>query len=112
MKTRFQVALVLVLGLMLGSVAHADDDLTMDAVGLDEQPEALLNTIALPEEASEEAVENAAFGLDTANQARELGREFGERMAEDARDGNVSEQIRDEALDRAADHRPEVPGRP
>jgi hypothetical protein len=125
MKTKFNLALVLALGLALSGGVHADDDdVTLDVVELDQTPADIVNLIELPESASDQARDSSAHGLETANQARELrgnetaaearelGREFGERMAEEARDGNVSEQIRDEALDRAADHRPEVPGRP
>jgi hypothetical protein len=111
MKTRYQAAFVLALGLMLGGTAYADDDLSMDAVDLDETPEEVLNAIALPEDASETGVASSEFGIDTANQARELGREFGERMAEEAREGNVGQQIRDDIGDARA-LRPEVPGRP
>jgi hypothetical protein len=56
----------------------------------------------LPEEASETAKENAAFGLETADEARADGRAFGESRAEEAREnrgdaGAAGGDIADEA---------------
>lgn len=53
-----------------------DDDMLVDDV---------VNRIELPTSASPQAVESAAFGLGTANSAREDGRAFGQRQAADAR---------------------------
>lgn len=129
MKTRLNVALSIAFGLALAGAAHADDlDVTMVVVETDQTPDDIVNLIQLPESASDRARESSSRGLETANQARELrgnetsaearelGREFGERMADEARDGNVGQQIRDNLGDvgsgRSSDHRPETPGRP
>jgi hypothetical protein len=48
--------------------------------------EAVGSKITLPESAAPEAHENAAYGLETANEAREGRREFGEDRAAGARE--------------------------
>lgn len=66
------------------AMAQEDDlDVTLSVVEDEgEAEEQLVNDIELPADADEQAQENAAFGLDTANQARQQGREFGEERAE------------------------------
>lgn len=59
--------------------------------------------IELPAEASEQARESAAFGLDTANAAREGGRAFGQERADEARE-RVAER-REEARQQAGQER-------
>jgi hypothetical protein len=109
MKIRREFILAIVLGLALSPAVFADDnDATLDVVEVDGTSEDFVNTIALPEEAADEGHDNAAFGIDTANEAREYGREFGERIADDARSGDVSEQIRDSVQD-ARNNVPEPP---
>jgi hypothetical protein len=52
-----------------------------------ELPDAVTEAIVLPDSASAEGVERSAFGLETANAARERGADFGAEMAENAREG-------------------------
>jgi hypothetical protein len=127
-KHHLSIAVCLALGLGVGMAAHAnDDDVTLDVVELGDTPENVVNRIELPAPASDQARESAARGLATANdarelrgnetavEARELGREFGERMAGQARDGNVAEQVRESVgagRDIGPSQRPSVPGRP
>lgn len=60
--------------------------------------------VTLPDEAAEEAVENAEFGLETANEARADGRAFGESQAEEARSrGDAGRQTGDDARGDAGD---------
>jgi hypothetical protein len=84
------VAVMLTLGVSLA--AHAQEaepviveDDTMVVVDDETAVEDVVNQIELPATASPEGVENSAFGLDTANQAREQGREFGQQQANEAR---------------------------
>src|SRR4029453_18577792 len=64
--------------------------------------------LALPETASDSAVEHAQFGLSTANQARDqapdLGREFGQQVSERAGSLDAGEGIRDQHVDARADN--------
>lgn len=48
-------------------------------------PGAVTKTIRLPAPASERAEERSQQGLNTANEARERGREFGKSVAEEAK---------------------------
>lgn len=61
-------------------------DTTMDVAEEGEAPDNATEPLALPEDASEQGVESSAEGLETANEAREKGREFGEATAEEARE--------------------------
>jgi hypothetical protein len=114
---------------LLTPVVHADDDTDSTTVVAEgQQPDDAVTTLALPDQASDKAKESAASGLETANaarelhgnetaaDARELGREFGERTAEEARDSNPSQQIRETAgdarSDTAADRLSSLPERP
>lgn len=56
-------------------------DVTMQVVPPGGTPGAVTGPITLPEHTPTEAKENSAFGLDTANRARELGREFGQSVS-------------------------------
>lgn len=86
-----------VLALALSSAAWAqqpDLEVTMDVVPANASPNAVTRElklpITLPETASPRAQDAAAFGLDTANKARELkgelGREFGREVSQTARE--------------------------
>lgn len=112
-------ASILLLGLIATPVwadeEEGDDDVTMEVVSdadADEDP--FVNEIELPEEASDTARTNAAFGIDTANEARtkasEDGREFGESTAgearEQGRDANDAANARDGAGSGADGNRP------
>lgn len=81
------------LALVLGAPAASADELDgleMDVMDAEGTPsDASTKVLALPEQASDEARENAQRGLDTANRARENGRAFGEETAETARRGGL-----------------------
>lgn len=96
MKLNPRLILLFVVGLLFNPGAMADehdsDEATMTVVNDADSADKI---IVLPEGAADAAIENAAFGIETANSARELGREFGHQMSESARAGTVTEQIRD-----------------
>lgn len=73
-------------------------DVTMSVLESEAEVERVISEIQLPQKASPVARERAAEGLETANEARERGREFGQERAEQARE--------------AAPGKPEAPGRP
>lgn len=77
------------------------DDVTMEVTSNpDADEEEYVDEIALPEsatDATDEAEENAAFGIETANQARELGAD----TTDEARD--FGEDTLDRLQDRARD---------
>ncbi|WP_404415196.1 hypothetical protein [Marinospirillum sp.] len=76
------LAFVLTFGLFssAGVLAQEDND-SMNVVDETSEPD----DIELPEDAAPEAQENAQQDLDTANEAREKGREFGQERAQEAR---------------------------
>jgi hypothetical protein len=112
---------------LLTPVVHADEDSTT-VVAEGQQPDDAVTTVALPDQASDKGKESSASGLETANaareahgnetsaDARELGRELGERTAEEARDSNPSQEIRETAgdarSDTATDRLSSLPERP
>nr|WP_286775704.1 hypothetical protein [[Pseudomonas] sp. BICA1-14] len=125
MKTiKTGVAVMLALGISLA--AHAQEaepviveDDTMVVVDDETEVEDVVNQIELPATASPEGVENSAFGLDTANQAREQGREFGQQQANEARNRgldareNAREAARESARESArSDARSDQRGAP
>jgi hypothetical protein len=61
-------------------------DITMTVLESEEAAERVVSEIQLPEKASPVAKEKAAKGLETANEARQRGREFGQERAEQARE--------------------------
>ena len=100
MKLTRYSAFLLALGLIVSPAvlaAEADDgrEDTMIMVQEGGTPDDVVNIIALPTFTSETAVEKAAKGQEKANSARDLGREFGQQMAEDAKSNNMGEQIRE-----------------
>lgn len=102
MKTmKLSIAMLLTLGLIGATpvLAQGDED-TMDVMDESATPDEVMHRIELPEDASDTAREAAAFGLDTANEARERGRDFGQERAEQAR-----EQAQEFGQDRAAEAR-------
>lgn len=107
MKTmKLSIAMLLALGLIGATPVLAQDDDgppenvppedAMDVVDENATPDEVMNRIELPEDASDTAREASAFGLDTANDARERGRDFGQERADQARD-----QAREFGQDRA-----------
>lgn len=83
----FSVAALL---LALSSAVLAEDlDVTLTILeDEDMSEEVFVNEIALPIQAVEKARENAARGIDTSNQARQQGREFGAERAREARENS------------------------
>ncbi len=74
---------------LLAEEVDAEEEATIEVVGdVNAQPEALTDAIALPQEAAVQAQESAAFGLETANRAREKGEETGQEQAEAARENS------------------------
>src|SRR5688572_20164616 len=61
-------------------------DITMTVLESEDAAERVVSEIQLPEKASPAAQEHAAKGLNTANEARKRGREFGQERAEQARE--------------------------
>ena len=102
-KLRIPALLVFLLALLPFVTAVADehdidDDLVLEVV---EDPDAgeedFVDEIRLPTPVSDQARESAASGLETANEARERGREFGQERAEQAREaGREARQERAE----------------
>ena len=82
-------AFLLLAALSLVGGAMADDkplDVTITVVeSPDDLPAAVTKTIELPPVASDRAHERAQHGLETANEARTLGRESGQSIAEEAK---------------------------
>lgn len=74
------------LALFVAAPSYAQQDDTMVVIDDEMSVDEVTNVIELPQEAAAEASENAAQGLDTANAAREGGREFGAQQAERARE--------------------------
>ena len=131
MTIRMKTPLILLAGLALAPAAFAAEAPPADTITVvdeDATPEDVASTITLPAKASEKAVESSAKGLatanaaraangnDTAQEAREQGREFGQRVAEQARQENPGAAAREAASearnDRAAPGRPANPGKP
>lgn len=101
-KHALLLALLLTFGFFTSQAAFADQHDSMTTVDETSQPE----NLALPETASPEAQENARQGLDTANEARERGREFGQERAEEARSrGQEARERGEEARQRGQEAR-------
>jgi hypothetical protein len=93
------------------AICRADDSSkdTITVVKENATPDDVVSKIVLPTKASDKGREQSQKGLDTANnaraargnetaaEAREQGREFGENTAADARHDNPSSQLREEA---------------
>lgn len=113
---RWYVPLVMLIGLFV-SEAHAREDLdvTMRMV-LDEQAltESVVREIELPEPASVERPGHAGEGrgapaTDMARDAREQGREFGQGMADKARESSREKPGRPELPEQVQDVRDNLP---
>jgi hypothetical protein len=89
------VLVVLALAPAGEALAQQQDDLdvTMKVVPANSSAAAAMSEIRLPDAASDRAREASAFGLSTANKAREmkgdLGRDFGQSVSEAARATNM-----------------------
>jgi hypothetical protein len=89
-----------------------DNEITMDVLdSVDAGEETLGARIELPERAAVRARERSAFGLETANQARERGREFGQERATEAREA-VKNAHGAKDKDKDKDREPGDRGRP
>ena len=111
-------ASILLLGFIAAPVWGDEEpggDVTMEVMSDPEADEAeYVDEIELPESASDTARDNAAFGIDTANEARtkasEDGRAFGESVSrvarEQGRDAGNAANARDGAGADPADKRP------
>ena len=92
MRRFTQCTIGTVFGLALSGAAWAqqqDLEVTMDVVPANASARAgreIKLPITLPE--TPRAGEASAFGLETANRARDLGREFGKAVSEAAREGD------------------------
>jgi hypothetical protein len=89
-------------GLLLSPISYADEttDDTVTVVDESDTPEDVVSHITLPDAASDSGSEHSEFGLGVANQARDLGRDFGQQISEQARDAHTGG---------AADSRPARP---
>ena len=106
MKLKFELIFVLLLGLSIIPVAHADavaelDEATITVVDDGDTPDDVVRVIELPDQASATGAAKSVSGIDTANSAKDKSgdssRDFGQQISEDARSKNVSEQIRADA---------------
>jgi hypothetical protein len=97
--------------LIWASSSYAADgdvpDITMTVLESEEAAERVVTDIQLPEKASPVAKEHAAKGLNTANEARKRGREFGQERAEQAREHGKKNRG-----DHGPHDRPNPPGPP
>lgn len=74
----YRLAIITLLGAMALPVqADEDLDVTMRVIDEETSEDRFVNEIALPSRAAEQAHENAATGMETSNQARQQGSEFG-----------------------------------
>jgi len=106
MKLKLELIFVLLLGLAIAPVAHADaaagmDEATITVVDDGDTPDDVVKVIELPARASASGVAKSASGIDTANSAKDKSgdssRDFGQQISEDARSKNVSDQVRADA---------------
>jgi hypothetical protein len=103
--TSYTIGAIFAVALSSAAWAQQQDlEVTMEVVPANASADAATGEIKLPETAAPRAQEASAFGLETANRARELkgdlGRDFGQEVSERAR---------------ARDHTPNLPptsGRP
>ena len=91
MKSYTIGAIIFAFGLSSAAWAQQQDlEVTMDVVPAGASAGAVTGEIKLPETAAPQAREASAFGLETANSARELkgdlGRDFGQGVSEAARE--------------------------
>ena len=99
MKCSIARQVLLLAALVFSPYVFAEDDgseNTLVVVQAGTTPEDIVNTISLPFDASSTAAERSALGLDVAVYASELGGDFGQQIAEEAKSNNISEQIRDD----------------
>ncbi|MEF8889012.1 MAG: hypothetical protein V5A14_03110 [Desulfohalobiaceae bacterium] len=112
-RSIFFIALsVLLAGLLAAAPAMAQDDEAearndeMQVVDQNERPEDVDKELSLPKSASEQGKESSSYGLDTANEAREKDREFGQERAQEA--GEMANERAEEARERARERADEA----
>ena len=99
------MAAALIIG-PVGQVVADDLDVTMEVVGEHASEERIARELRLPEAADQTAEETSREGLETAGEARERGRDFGQDRAESARQrGEEARQRGDEARQRGEEAR-------
>jgi hypothetical protein len=98
-----------VVGCLSAPFVHADDTATTDdavVAGSSDTPDQVANS--LPDSASDNAREHAAFGQSVANQARDrgdmTGREFGQSIADQVRQDAASNQHASAGAANASSH--------
>lgn len=90
------------------SAGDAPDEDTIMVLEEGAQPDQEFEVIALPERAADSGRDNAAQGLETANQARQEGRELGRQIAEEARSANPAEEASEQLdIEELRDNRPD-----
>jgi hypothetical protein len=99
MKAILERVVVLVLAVSIAPIALADsgdeiDEATITVVDEGSTPEDVVKVIELPDRASATAATKSASGLDTANKSGQSGRDLGQQVSEDARNGNLGDQVR------------------
>lgn len=115
MKHKMIFALILLLASWAIPAAYADegDEDTIVVIEEDGTPEDVVNVISLPERASDMARQRAASGQETANAAKEFGRDFGQAKAEESRNTSIGEQMRElHVPDQANGAGPDIPEQP
>lgn len=85
MKKHFGLAALILSFSAMPLALHAQDEAEVEEEETMETVEQEDESLSLPDDASEEGKTNSAYGLETANEARDGGREFGESQAESAR---------------------------
>lgn len=81
------------LSLLASPAIAQDEEITIDVLDQEDAlPEQVTSEIRLPDAASDQARESAAEGLDTANEARDKHREFGQDRAREAREQRGSDR--------------------
>jgi hypothetical protein len=101
---------VFVLGIALGlsgaalaEEAQAGDDATITVVADGETPDDIVNLIELPGAAAAKAGGTVSRAAEAQQQAGQAAREFGQSVADEARNSGIGEAVREEARQQAHD---------
>jgi hypothetical protein len=99
-RSRYLLGSLFLASLVWAPSLYADDqhdgEETITVIERGATAEDIVNIIQLPARASAAARENRRRGPATAEQARDLGHEFGQQIAEDAKTKGLAEHIRDD----------------
>ncbi len=83
-----------------------ENDVELDLLDEGEIEDDMVNRLELPESASDQGRESSRHGLDTATEARERGREFGQERAAEARErGQAAQDAARDGRDAARERR-------